>query len=248
MTKAFTVNETTIMEPIILSSSYDFRHGSLDALLQNNCKELKSSWANSDESCTASTTLSYEDDSEDQTDSLDMMIEATFAQDSTPVRHVTFANVEIREYNLTIGDHPMTDSYPMSLDWDYTTTPSVPVDQYQTRERNRLNSLSRKIRIALVSGRSLQELTLQEARRVTELTEAEMEEWLDFDGLVSEHSSSFSTPIKTSATLYTLSDKCGDMDVSFHSEQSNRFAAFHSDDDVWVDFDYGEDDDMFEGF
>lgn len=32
---------------------------------------------------------------------------------------VQFSNVEIREYNVTLGDHPKVKLYPISLDWKY---------------------------------------------------------------------------------------------------------------------------------
>ncbi|GKY98839.1 hypothetical protein MPSEU_000839900 [Mayamaea pseudoterrestris] len=242
MTKSNT-NET--MESVILSSSYGPRRGALDALLQNDSEELKS-WGRSDESChTASTILSYEDLS-DCTESHDIIKETTLVRQEHPARRVQFSNVETREFNLTIGDHPIAESYPLSLDWDYLTVPNVPIDQYKTRSCNRLNAMARKIRIALVSGHSLQDLSMQEAKRMAVLNEAEIREWLNY-GEDQDSSSLFSLPIKSSAILYTMSDHCDDMDVSLHSERSSMsFMSFDDDDDSLLDFD--EDDEFFEGF
>ena len=217
-------------------------------LLHNDSEELKS-WGRSDEdsSChTASTILSDEDDddSEDQTENLDMMMETSVVEQDGPTRRVQFSTIEIREYNLTIGDHPLTESYPLSLDWDYyTTTSNVPVEAYETRPCHRLNATARKIRIALVSSQSLNDLTLQEAKRVTDLTEADMIEWFGHD-VVQDASCAFSAPIKSSATMYAMSDKCDDMDISTHGNRHGRF-EFGSDDSL-LDFD--DDDDFFEGF
>jgi hypothetical protein len=165
-------------------------------------------------------------------------------------RHVQFSTVEVREYNLTIGDHPICESYPLALDWDYTICSKVPVDQCEAHYCHRLTSLARKIRIALVSGRSLQELSLQEASRITALNEADMKEWFNCESPEQELSSSFSSPMKTSANMYTMSNKCDNMDVSIHSEERTRHGASFDDsdddDDSLLDFD--DDEDFFEGF
>lgn len=45
---------------------------------------------------------------------------------------VQFSTVQVREYALTIGDHPYCRSgCPLSLDWDYETRESVDVDKFE---------------------------------------------------------------------------------------------------------------------
>ena len=45
---------------------------------------------------------------------------------------VRFSIVQVREYSLTIGDHPCCRSgCPLSLDWDYETKTSVKIDQFE---------------------------------------------------------------------------------------------------------------------
>lgn len=46
--------------------------------------------------------------------------------------HVSFSSLNIREYKLTLGDHPSARSGPpMSLDWDYNNARVVDLDTYE---------------------------------------------------------------------------------------------------------------------
>lgn len=48
---------------------------------------------------------------------------------------IAFTLVQIRHYGITIGDHPLTNLYPLTLDWSYDPTDEIlSVDEY---ERNR---------------------------------------------------------------------------------------------------------------
>jgi hypothetical protein len=55
---------------------------------------------------------------------------------SPPRRTVSFKNVEVREYSITVGDHPMCyDGLPLTLDWEHS--PSVEIRDVSTsRERS----------------------------------------------------------------------------------------------------------------
>lgn len=59
--------------------------------------------------------------------------------DENDQKHVSFASLEIREYNQVLGDHPCcTVGPPVSLGWDYTESPKVNVEAYEaTRPRRR---------------------------------------------------------------------------------------------------------------
>ena len=47
-------------------------------------------------------------------------------------KSVSFAKVEVREYTVTIGDHPYcVNGCPLSLDWDYSLCKSVSLDTYE---------------------------------------------------------------------------------------------------------------------
>jgi hypothetical protein len=51
-----------------------------------------------------------------------------------PQRHVTFGNVQVQEYSVTVGDHPKCDKkggYPMSLDWAHTEVTEYDLDWYE---------------------------------------------------------------------------------------------------------------------
>ena len=65
------------------------------------------------------------------------------SQSSTPMdRQVSFAALKIREYDMTLGDHPSAKSGPpVQLDWDYSTENVVNLDDY---ERARQPRRSRK--------------------------------------------------------------------------------------------------------
>lgn len=50
-----------------------------------------------------------------------------------PVKHrVAFDTVTVRDYHVTLGDHPScTKGVPLSLDWEYTQLPPKKVDAYE---------------------------------------------------------------------------------------------------------------------
>jgi hypothetical protein len=53
--------------------------------------------------------------------------------DSCP-RRVSFSFVRIRQYGITIGDHPLTNMYPLTLDWCYSDDdhePQLSVDEFE---------------------------------------------------------------------------------------------------------------------
>jgi len=51
-------------------------------------------------------------------------------------RRVSFSSVEVREYSVTVGDHPLCyDGLPLSLDWEHCEEPSVRSIE-ESRERD----------------------------------------------------------------------------------------------------------------
>ena len=66
--------------------------------------------------------------------------------------HVKFQNIEIRNYQMTMGDNPScTYGPPVSLDWDYDEAHILPLDDYEesrgTRRKSyqmQMNSIYRK--------------------------------------------------------------------------------------------------------
>jgi hypothetical protein len=61
------------------------------------------------------------------------MIDAEIIQEPSLLRKsVSFSCLEIREYNVTVGDHPCcTSGFPLTLDWDYAKGSTVSLDEYE---------------------------------------------------------------------------------------------------------------------
>lgn len=57
-------------------------------------------------------------------------------------QHVHFRSVEIREYDMILGDHPSShNGPPVTLDWEYNEAISLPLDQYEFNHPPRRNIL-----------------------------------------------------------------------------------------------------------
>jgi len=78
----------------------------------------------------------------------------------TTTRRVSFApRVEVREYDIVIGDHPSCDLLPLSLGWTYSDTTFQDYTCEQTRRRPmKLTYLQRKNLLRQVGGYSEEEL------------------------------------------------------------------------------------------
>lgn len=60
--------------------------------------------------------------------------------DRRDVKSVAFAEVQVREYAVTIGDHPCcTMGCPLSLDWEYNIEPPCSLDAYEAKRAPRRN-------------------------------------------------------------------------------------------------------------
>lgn len=58
------------------------------------------------------------------------------ARGGGPKRRVSFSKIEVREYSLTVGDHPLCqDGLPLSLDWDYNAEGTTEINMSCSRER-----------------------------------------------------------------------------------------------------------------
>eukprot|EP00816_Leptocylindrus_hargravesii_P011526 CAMPEP_0196808172 /NCGR_PEP_ID=MMETSP1362-20130617/8159_1 /TAXON_ID=163516 /ORGANISM="Leptocylindrus danicus, Strain CCMP1856" /LENGTH=601 /DNA_ID=CAMNT_0042182401 /DNA_START=444 /DNA_END=2249 /DNA_ORIENTATION=+ len=52
---------------------------------------------------------------------------------TTMKRNISFTNIEIREYGMTLGDHPsVSHGPPVQLSWDYKTNEAIDIEQYET--------------------------------------------------------------------------------------------------------------------
>jgi hypothetical protein len=67
----------------------------------------------------------------------------TYSNTSSPsitTKTVKFAHLEIREYNVIIGDHPCcTMGCPLSLGWEFRDVPMIAVDRYEATRSPRRN-------------------------------------------------------------------------------------------------------------
>lgn len=93
-------------------------------------------------------------------------------------RNVSFGVVVVREYQVTLSDHPcVIDGPPVGLDWSYSENAATDVDTYEadrltTNERRTLNQLrmgpSKRRNMLLRQGHTQEELmqAMKDVRRV----------------------------------------------------------------------------------
>ena len=96
-----------------------------------------------------------------------------------PEKRVRFSTVQVREYALTLGDHPQPEAYPVSLDWKHADDFVVQVDQYRQNSPAspgtiHMTRLERRQRLAAIMGLAPIELTIQEERRQSRERELEL--------------------------------------------------------------------------
>lgn len=97
-------------------------------------------------------------------------------------KNVRFSTVQVREYSLTLGDHPLAGPYPLSLDWTYTEDDFVAdVNEFSSRmEKNmdesessyhfrrkprQLDVFERRFRLAQMMGITCEQLDSLERNR-----------------------------------------------------------------------------------
>jgi hypothetical protein len=85
---------------------------------------------------------------------------------------VKFAEVQVRTYAITIGDHPCcTLGCPVTLDWDYTSDDATTVDQYEVarcerrRNRHELRTSPEERTELLLQNQQLSECEIRRASR-----------------------------------------------------------------------------------
>jgi hypothetical protein len=55
-------------------------------------------------------------------------------------RNVSFTSLEIRSYNITLGDAPTLNGPPISLDWDHSAPETHRIDAYEEARTDRRRS------------------------------------------------------------------------------------------------------------
>jgi hypothetical protein len=56
---------------------------------------------------------------------------------------VQFSTVQVRDYDITLGDHPYCDMYPLSLDWKYTDVLTTTADDFEENHRRHVPNETR---------------------------------------------------------------------------------------------------------
>jgi hypothetical protein len=113
-------------------------------------------------------------------------------------KRVSFGVVQVQEYTLTLGDHPFSSSYPISLDWPHTAKTEYDLDLFEkvrqkstkrssrSRPCKHLNSSQRRSRLSTVSGIHPSELAKQDQQRhqqlLSELEQLYYSDCMDIDG------------------------------------------------------------------
>jgi hypothetical protein len=123
----------------------------------------------------------------DDSSQLDFPIEEPIIRRHLEARRVAFSTSEVRVYSITIGDHPKTSCFPISLDWSYSERQVFEVEnesilkhdtaeypqgrQYNKafRKVTRLEPQDRFDRIREVTGMSASEIERLECHRQLEL-------------------------------------------------------------------------------
>jgi len=102
-------------------------------------------------------------------DAIAMSLTATSSSSS-----VQFSTIHIQEYAQVLGDHPMPDSFPLSLDWQHAQERIQSVDEFEAQRQprpagfhmpRRLPALERRYRLEIVTGLSSTELNEQDDYR-----------------------------------------------------------------------------------
>jgi hypothetical protein len=116
-----------------------------------------------------------------------MRVAETAVQVAPISPHVKFGTIEIREYAVTLGDHPHADAYPLSLDWNFSSPKQISLQKYEAFKDSPLSPGSLKMtrterrrRIAAVMGIPALEVTMQEEQRRLREFENEQDESASF--------------------------------------------------------------------
>jgi hypothetical protein len=119
-----------------------------------------------------------EDSSSDEEEEDDeVILVGTFCTKPMPRRTkkkaVSFGSVQVREYSVTIGDHPLggEEGFPISLDWAHAGPTEYTLDRYEaTTPKGRcqcplLTPEQRLLRVATVTGICMEDVHRQERTR-----------------------------------------------------------------------------------
>jgi hypothetical protein len=111
----------------------------------------------------------------------------TQMEDSTVGKSVKFSTVQVRDFDLVLGDHPYCDMYPLSLDWEYVQLFTTTIEDYELNHRrhvpNETKMVSPIVRKFRRSGRSNGTINIK-ARKLTVMERMSL--LIEFTGLTSQ--------------------------------------------------------------
>lgn len=115
-------------------------------------------------------------------------------QKSNSTRGVQFSFVHIREHSVQLGDHPLCNYYPVSLDWTFEDTAAVSVNDYEEARANccwdskprRMDVVERRSLLANSLGISKAEVDVLERYRRLERYQREKADQASEDGMPEE--------------------------------------------------------------
>jgi hypothetical protein len=129
--------------------------------------------------------VSSDEEDDDDNDEDEVIYLGTFRATTAPERPrktVSFGNVQVQEYSVTLGDNPCADEtggYPLSLDWAHTEVVEYSLDWYEeTKSEGACAELSagqRKRRIEDVTGVNPVVLEWKEEHRLLKLAEGKQD-------------------------------------------------------------------------
>jgi hypothetical protein len=117
-------------------------------------------------------------DEEEDDDDDEVILLETFCTKPMPRRTkkkaVSFGNVQVQEYSVTIGDHPLggEEGFPISLDWAHAEPTEYSLDRYErTKPKGRcqcpfLTPDQRLLRVAAVMGICMEDVHRQDRTRL----------------------------------------------------------------------------------
>jgi hypothetical protein len=127
--------------------------------------------------------VSLDEEDDDDNDEDEVMYMGTFRATTAPERPrkmVSFGNVQVQEYSVTLGDHPCCEGgYPLSLDWAHTDVVEYSLDWYEETKPEgacaELSAEQRKRRIENVTGVNPVVLEWKEEHRLLKLADGKQD-------------------------------------------------------------------------
>lgn len=113
------------------------------------------------------------------------IITSTKTPQSGKAKKVVFTTVQIRDYDVTLGNHPYCEMYPLSLDWEYVESLNIPVDDYEDTYRRHVPKVTKVVSPIVFRKSNKRNSTVNIRARRLSVTDR-MSLILEFTGLTSQ--------------------------------------------------------------